>query len=431
MLSKNLLSIVALVFFGSQISSVIAEWANCSTNEEYAKIADFTGDCDVKAHCKLDDLIVGINDSTNPTCKKALDGVYVFNDNTGTIVNLANDISSATLSELFIYNCDGTTCAKTNGIFKDNDAYYTVDATTGAAEITATHKDNSNDCTTNPSDKIGMIAGDTLCLGESITPASADGNQYIMNNVADNAFTGGESDTDKQIVIKTGTQIFAYDNLIGDDEYCVTTATNLLTGRFANFCSNNDCNKYYECKDHICDLIDESHETCSAPAEECSLESESATNCVQGYYLKGTSSAKLAKENDEEGTLYYCESSTECEAVTAGDVKIGYYKNVDTVNTNVQYIKCETAESNVCKAVVVDKDDCNDVSNAGDLIVTAGPVYKICLGTNTEDAVSINTTSTAKSYLISVNTKNIFGNKASQYVKINTVDNKVTLADKG
>jgi len=60
-----------------------------------------------------------------------------------------------------------------------------------------------------------MIAGDTLCLGESITPASADGNQYIMNNVADNAFTGGESDTDKQIVIKTGTQIFAYDNLIG------------------------------------------------------------------------------------------------------------------------------------------------------------------------------------------------------------------------
>jgi len=147
-----------------------------------------------------------------------MDGVLVFDDSVGTFVDLTGKQIGVdvTATNVAIYNCDGNNCEKTNGIIKDkNNDYYIVDTTEGAEAITATHKDAQDDCTTTPESKIGMIASDTLCLGDSITAATAAiGKRYIMNNVSGNAFTGGQSDTDKQIVIKTGTQIFAYDNLI-------------------------------------------------------------------------------------------------------------------------------------------------------------------------------------------------------------------------
>ena len=144
----------------------------------------------------------------------ALDaGLYVFNVNGENDIKKINDeLSSGCITEsnkhqIALYNCDKTECAQTSGYVISNGTPYKVNGRGGAEEYNTV-----NSCT------IGdLLKGNKLCISGN-TSVEANGNIYLMKNLAGNIFTGHlslESNINGYITIKTESNIFAWDNISG------------------------------------------------------------------------------------------------------------------------------------------------------------------------------------------------------------------------
>ncbi|KAL6632865.1 hypothetical protein U3516DRAFT_655669 [Neocallimastix sp. 'constans'] len=436
MFAKNYLSLVALLFVNSYISSVSAAWIDdCTTISGYSELTSENSSCEVAAHCKVGDLIMGVDNGSTANCKKTLNGVFAFNEEVGTLISLVNtNIADPDIkSNVVLYNCDGTTCVKTVGIIRDSTANYVVAAEGGASEATSFE---TTSCATG---KIDTSDNNVLCLTASIKATNANPS-YIMENVADNAFGTGGDNRDKSIVIKTATNIFALDNLIKGDEYCVTTTTNVLTGTLEDFFGNNPatCDAYYSCDGttHLCSDVT-STSTCTRNAEitdDCVPKSGGAS--CSGYYItsdaEGTTLLK-GNEGSLSGTLWSCNGADPC---TKKSSLVGYFPNASDYKVTISYIQCKfdqiqgEAIVNACTAIKA-----NDIEAATDCsAVKAGALLsgnKICVDDNTANAVPLAASNESNNgdYFINDKDNHIFidSSKNAYHVIITISNEEVTL----
>jgi len=105
--------------------------------------------------------------------------------------------------------------------------------------------------------------------------------------------------------------------------------------------------------------------------------------------------------------LYYCESTgNPCTATTN---KIGYFVNSDITNkATIPYIECADSSGTItCKGIVKPTSSTCGSTTYGQLIIDSS-VVKLCLdGTN---KVAFGDSGTAKNYLVSYSSGNVFSN---------------------
>jgi len=133
-----------------------------------------------------------------------------------------------------------------------------------------------------------------------------------------------------------------------------------------------------------------------------------------GYFLKIEKDGKIVTlDTKGSGKLYYCYSSSNCEEINKNNVKSGYYRNADSENTKIPYIKC-TKGSNYCETIEIESNDCS--IGAGNIIGVEknnSIIFKLCL--NEEKSVPL---TVYTKYFISVNTMNVFGQSNNKYAMV-------------
>jgi len=175
----------------------------------------------------------------------------------------------------------------------------------------------------------------------------------------------------------------------------------------------------------------------------CYPASDEPSDCDIGYYLvEKNDPLNIVTEPNKQGILYYCNSSTTCHEVPKSEVRIGYLRNINSINKNIPpYIICSLDPTSsslyrniICQTVAVTATNCSEVSIAGDLIVVEGengiPSYKICLqGASSNDGILIDpTVHTSTLYVFNITNRSIFNlNQQNMFIILDIKDGQVLL----
>jgi len=150
------------------------------------------------------DSIVPVSDGVYAANTESLEKIDLETTDTDTLTGIKGNVA--------VFNCNGLKCAKTKAIIKSNESgeasYFTVDTSGGATEITSAH--SGVDCSS--AGKMDTT-GNKLCLTTAKFAQMGATKRYVMTNINGNYFEG-TANSGMGIVIKTGTNILARDNLI-------------------------------------------------------------------------------------------------------------------------------------------------------------------------------------------------------------------------
>lgn len=350
--------------------------------------------------------------------------IYTLNSSTNKLsdIDLDSEIESGS-TELSIYVCnsDNLCTATTEGYVFTGTNFYTVSG--GVATLKT--EGFSDSCS--GSGDIGNIAraGESgsytysICLDGTAT-ATTSSPSYIIKNRGTSEFTVTDNSSDginKFVVIQASSNAYVLNTNIDDDEYCIDASSQIFMERCDNFCSANDCDKYYSCQGNLC------HDIRAVPASGCDL--ATGSGCTAGYYLAVSEADKTLQTNvGTAGILYKCNASnTACGKVgttgfdEAEGVKIGYYQfNGRASELTSQYIVCSSTMSGISCSSLTGSADCTTAGVGG--IKKSGNNYSICLSTTKEVQIS---NDNAGKYFVNVgaNDQSTFG-----YIDPTTVSSK-------
>ncbi|OUM69759.1 hypothetical protein PIROE2DRAFT_57191 [Piromyces sp. E2] len=414
MFGKKILSLVGVLFLGSQIASVNAA---CQIT-----ISGCPGDC----QCELG--------SSHDTCQN---GYYAVAAGDG-----ANKTPNSGITDGLLIKFSGDNVGDDCNVITDNGYYksletnkYIVKGASGANMITA-----GNGCTAG---KVDSEDGYKFCLdgtaGDGTNKISwNDGNYYLVDTTTADVFTGDTNgvavvvskddaivdagltnDSKNYLVINKkasyGTPTTAVDQIIAvtnggtdlgkvtagfsdGDDYCVSDATKQITPKIDNFCnsalSSVDCDQYYTYEStggtFSIEIPKRTVKTCTGII--------GLTSCSDGdYYI--VSAGSLQQTPSGTGQLYKCVEETTNNVVCRKDLStVGYLKNSDGVKNDsgdktIPYIQCNALASGGNGVDTSNEDNCIALealgqvdgctaSDVGKLIKTVGG-YQLCIDAST------------------------------------------------
>lgn len=301
--------------------------------------------------------------------------------------DLATDgtISEANLGKISVFDCVSGACKPTDALIKYG---------TSSTKVAYCQSSDGTACTTSDP-KITLANIGEVTYSESNFIITIDGTSSTIASGNVYAYAGSSN---AFAIIKNNGDAVVGKAKFADSSVYVKTDNTLTTSA-----------AYGACETAITPYTEVDLEagtatagTACVPTVVCELSATAAENvhCGTGYYLKSTSAAnesanlnKPVKVDEEPGTLYECSSTADgivCDAVTAGTIIAGYYKNSDEVNSNIQYIKCSTKGSGSCTAVAVTDNACSE-AKVGGLIVDEQVTSKIsiCIDENDDHAVEL------------------------------------------
>ena len=131
------------------------------------------------------------------------------------LTELNADISSSA-NAIALVDCDASTCKQTYGYVADSTNSYKVSYSDDSAVVTVDGKSSATDCSSNIGGLIENGGKVYLCIDDDKSVELKDdgtGNNYLMNNVADNIFSNASSGTHPKLVVKQGTNAITFNNL--------------------------------------------------------------------------------------------------------------------------------------------------------------------------------------------------------------------------
>lgn len=326
MFGKKLLSLVSLLFAGSQLKSVLAE---CTVNY------DATNGC-----------VLGAGSS----CALNEQGYYVVDDGKGG-------------AKLLCKVTDATSINKVEdevGYFKIVSGGYATRKSNN--DIGSIADGSITDCTGGE----GFLGPDfKLCIdvdkNNALQYDENGQNNYLITikNGATNIF---DSTDDKKVVVKADANSFTLDSNFKDgNDYCVDS-NKVIRTRKEDLCNGSECNYYTKDKDgwKATTTNVQRVEDPNCDPTNCS---DSNCTCKTGYHYssKGTGSH-----------LYKCEEGKGCGSVLADEnVPFGY-----VVAHDKSYIVCEA--NGVCKPYTLESD-CGDTAQSGTLFGTNADDAQLCI----------------------------------------------------
>jgi len=420
MFGKKLLSIISLLFVGSQILKVSAAVApglpDCPAS---FTLESSTTECTVTGsttyYCIKDNVIFGLtSDSATTACEeKITSGIHAFESasepTTNSKINIGNTGTAPSVpGNLAIYTCNRKSCTRTFGYIKYNSNYYLL-GKSGSSDAGIVSDLTAITTEAGCSGKVGNIVkvGDeteaSVCINESKaiqipSSGSADDN-YIMDNANGNEFNGQSGASTKSIVINAIKGAITYVAPTNGD-YCVESFK--ITESKSAFCTGTSCDTYFNCASELCEeikLVDSCKRNVS-----CKLSTGAFSDCTSGDYIvvKSLSDGNgLQVSTEGTGTLYKCTGPTSCAIVQDDEFIPGYYKNAgDTSSPSLPYISCPTKTT--CKPITLSGTECA-AGNIGE-IKLIGDKASICLGTGI--SVDLTTITTAVKYFMNMDVSN-------------------------
>jgi len=308
---------------------------------------------------------------------------------------------------LFVYDCVMGICKKAEALIKFDEYSGYCNGSSKCASGGANTIILANIGTVSYTSKFIMTPNEGAVVdiknGENYAFAGSSGDFAVLKNV-DDVIVAKAKILDETVYVnisdKTLSNLEGFENCVPDGSIKKYTSVNTESNTAT---AGDVCVQIIEC--------------------ELSATSEDNLHCTEGYYLKNESSGKLVEDDKESGVLYHCNEYNECTSELSSGFKPGYYRNVDTINKNIQYFKCPAF--NLCEAVAVTENLCSEVK-VGGLITNKGEneIISICIDDNVSNAIAL-TDENAKSgvkVFISIDTKDgagadAFGGKnASSYV---------------
>lgn len=204
--------------------------------------------------------------------------------------------------------------------------------------------------------------------------------QYLVRDL-----DGSLSKKGKAVAVTSDGSDLTLDSTVDDDDFCVRKG--IITPKLTSYCKG-DC-AYYRFDGGISSDVTinarageeetPNQEKCNPAVEKpddvASVvnRTPSAFHCDVGYYITNEESLFEADVDGDgktlgpqEGTLYYCSAKSTCSSITKGEAAIGYYKNANAAVDKVKYIQCSKTK---CEAVFTDptNSSCDSAAN-GELI---------------------------------------------------------------
>jgi len=438
--SKKLLSLISILFVGSQsISTVRAAAADsligCESITEYAGTCD--GAIDTDKYCILGNKIyqIAVADGCKTHGTQLGNGVYGFeNDSTGGSLVFNNGIAGVTITDedkLSLYQCiydvpNGIVCTPTFGYFAVGNNYYTV-GSNGNDKNDNSSSNAFDSASCNSKEDAGKLydsSAPKLCIDgtNDVVFVESEGviTNYFVKNNAGNIFNNAGNDATnnkKYIIVQASKNAFTlvdrgYDYCAGSNEVAIET--------FKEICGNgnddNPCGSSNPIFETVDGLITRSTSCRIKPNNE-------ASNCHTGYYVLNVGVIDSdgyyeLQAVDTDGTLYHCTDENACTVI--GDYKKGYYKNkaaTSATSTTDAYIKCDSTEDK-CRVIATTATDC---TNAGDIVFDSeSGVYKLCLDKGEAvTPIDINAGVSDVKQFVSLDNANVFGvQKTGKYISV-------------
>ncbi|OUM69769.1 hypothetical protein PIROE2DRAFT_68493 [Piromyces sp. E2] len=249
--------------------------------------------------------------------------------------------------------------------------------------------------------------GQNVVVDTTLAKAFLTGtNKYLVINGVSAVKAGGVG---KAIVVdNTGALDQSFN---GKGDVCVDTTTKIITTRPENYCGSDCCEKYYAC---IGDICTETTTTFDERAGECDPTHDTKQhNCTPGgYYIVSDGNELLSEPNNlKNNKLYHCSGSPGSATCTQDQTTVGYLANADTANAEaVPYIQCSAKATTIDNGldVQVTTNECVPIAKpdgtcaVGKLIYEVTQ-YKLCIDGTNKMAVGA-----ASSYLVNAMTASTF-----------------------
>lgn len=355
MVGKKLLSLVSVLFAGSQLISMVKA-ADCTLNY----------------------------DRSEPSCTtNCAKGYYAVKGTANTFV-IGTAGNGETQKYVMVTGEDACDEVDPTGI--------TSCSSSTVGKLASIDTDSNGDT---PDDVV-------LCLTNG-KYTKFEGGDFLMEGTlaGEVPFTYG---VNTNLVVKaSGTSVVANSAFTtGGEVYC-TNENNKLESRFGNFCSSASCDGYYTCASGTCNANAE-NECRTTPA--CNP-ATAASACGDGsYYIvdSGNDNAFVADfDSAVTPVLYQCSKAEESAPVTcsnltnASKVPVGYIRNGDsTTATDIPFFKCN---GSVCEdaSPIPDTASSGKCFGAGALIKVGGS-YRLCKAKDDTSGIEL----TDGSYFIDV-----------------------------
>lgn len=416
MFGKRILSIVGLLFLGSQFSTVSAECDTWTSVNE--------GTYTIAAGCTLNGYYVAYEENDNGASGKVLNVDTNRSDKIGVLIQVDSETSTT------------ARVVEDVGYFLSPDGKYISNDYQGHAKLLS----DVEGCTDDNIGKLVIIndgqerrkRGITyqVCLGSksdgtfaSVSFSGSDSNKYLLT--LDKVQLFSDSDTTGG-VISVAEKSITWDNDNDDKDFCVDTDTKVISNRPSEYCNGNEsdnCGSYYSCKNGICSNTS----TAKKRTEGCDIEdSGTYSKCGKGYYIK------------TDKTLMYCTGS----GCGPKPTVIGYLVNNGDAD---KYIKCVASgtksgsyEGNSCDNIEITglKQTCTDGdAGLGALIKDVSNNIQICnTATTGVNVVASDGTKTTGQYFIDGNVADKTFTKKAQgedaLVMIDIADGNIILNTK-
>jgi len=418
MFGKKILSVVSVLFLGSQIAiaavprnnpndymskRVATDLDNCTTDEKgYIEDAGITP----TTYCLDGTSIYGILNSNK---KQMGDAVLIFESN-GSLVEPSNVENSNDYS-MYICNSDNV-CARTYGYVKKNESTYLAikKDNTGADSTSADTPGTTAGCT------VGALFTEMsvkICIddGKSVSFADGPGN-YFMTNVGEGTgqtiFTATGADTKEKMVLDVRANTIVLNTVYNDAEYCSYENNGLINGK-THFCSGTILENLYNCVDGLCNLSHDAdnvgdgtylvhigsntHKVYTCTSHKCELQDDytgqyvfqnhDATDITYEMALNDDALGSLNDITEKPIYLYDCFKGV-C-TPTSGFVKYNGGSslascNGSTCSSESSFVNCSGENAGDVGSVTSDMAVCTDVNTptvvSGDGVFYGNKLYK-------------------------------------------------------
>jgi hypothetical protein len=376
MFSKKLLSLVALLFVGSQVTFVSAACtptvgADCTLAEE--------SDCTPNTYNYVSNKLIKF--TANNACKientpgyyKTSDGNFYSIASGGTVAALGTEGNISSVSDCVAGNLinGGSFCVEasvsTHAIPMDGDGKLYLAVDTAAGLLNGVNN--------------GKIVVKSVPNGFEVVTLEG-GKNYL---VVDTGKLLGDKNNDIIVIDNTSAIVAGIDGI----DYCVDKNWNVYE-RKTGLCKavvadgDEDCTKYYNCS---------SGKACEESSENIKRGNDciptAGNSCPKGYYLvKG--GEYVINSNVADGTLFYCDGKNNCvDKKTAETAPLGYLVNAGD-SGDEPYIVCTSSTS--CKLATIG-GSC--VESQTDGAATYGGLYdsgnKLCIFSGGEKYIDTTT----------------------------------------
>jgi hypothetical protein len=427
MFAKKFLSIVGLLFFGSQISKVAADcdWTGATINGEAETCSGITG-CGTdeygyyykaKSDGNVNNVIVKVDGQTS--CKIVTDsGYYITKDNKyysvdnsnlatvvegdGTAAQITGSCTTNNVGTLFKDTTDNDIikiCLTESGDSAEfgNGKFYLITEGSGTSGLLTGGTENVI-ISTIDSDAIKVITPD-----DSLVVSQFSGNIVNASGGSNTAVTTGNL-----IVLDSDSKV---KNTFNCDNYCLDKITRKLYDRKVEYCADGtECSGYFTCNGGVCEdksTVYTRRAGCTTNEELITGGAECATREGVYYFIASATgktesdlSGFLNIDVGARGYLHKCTIAANGDSNCAEETKAaGYFKSQN--GGDIAYIQCtpNDTETTTCiglmdapQAITSGKTSCGN--GEGETLLNgayvSGSNYQLCSsGSNSGSAIPL------------------------------------------